>query len=348
LATGINTTSLEGTRNWLLANVLRSTDSFSTELAANMTDLVRSNFEINDRVNKAWFIHPGNRWNVPLTSGAQSSLLLTDKLILFAMITLNDGAGNILRRRLLAFSPGAETEPGAVRPGWPASPSRAATVVHEDREMEGSLPPAAFAGRSLLQATVRTQSDEEIFTEALRKITMEPRLGTLPPIQYNVDIPLTAATIFGVEDRAYSLVQLDVFGKFAYGQDSDAMQAVGAEFFRRLSSNLDKFCPLCERIFPVFNNIAPYDGATSSAGRRLLQTQQQQNVNGSYTVLLVFDRNLMNKPIYYTDISKAVYSSSYTPVWSGTSDPVSIKLLWDSLQSQQFVVRRVEMAGSAQ
>jgi hypothetical protein len=48
LATGINTTSLESTRDWLLNNVLRAKDSFSTDMATNMTNLVRSNFDIND------------------------------------------------------------------------------------------------------------------------------------------------------------------------------------------------------------------------------------------------------------------------------------------------------------
>jgi hypothetical protein len=170
-ATGINTTSLTGTRDWLTANVLRSTDEFSTELAANMTALVRSNFGINDRVNRAWFINPGNRWNVPLTGGAQSSLLLTDKLILFAVITLNDGSGNILRRRLLSFSPGGGG--GAALEG----------TLHDDREMAVQAP---GRGRGLLQISPSPiqqqavsvngdvpsiQSDDAIISDALKKIT---------------------------------------------------------------------------------------------------------------------------------------------------------------------------------
>ena len=39
-----------------------------------------------------------------MTNGYQSDLLLSDKLILVAMVTLNDGSGKILRRRLLSFS----------------------------------------------------------------------------------------------------------------------------------------------------------------------------------------------------------------------------------------------------
>lgn len=62
MATGINTTSLDATRDWLMANILRGTDEYSTSLAANMTSLVRKNFGIDDRVRKAWFVNPGNRW----------------------------------------------------------------------------------------------------------------------------------------------------------------------------------------------------------------------------------------------------------------------------------------------
>ncbi len=264
-----------------------------------------------------------------LTGGAQSSLLLTDKLILFAVITLNDGAGNILRRRLLTFSPA----------------STGSIAIHEDREMTSCSPKAS--GRALLQQpsggeVAPIQSDEEIFATALHKITQEPRVGTLPPIQYNVDIPLTAATIFGVQHRIYSLVQLDVVGRFSDVRE-DSMQTVGDEFYRRLSANLTKFCPSCEKVFPVFNNIVP---TASSSGRRLLQAPQ--TVAGTYTILLVFDGNATGIPIYYTDISRVVYSSSYTSLWTGTGDQASIQALVDSLKGQQFAVRRVDTSGTAQ
>lgn len=95
---------LDARRDWLTGNILRATDEYSYSLAANMTSLVRSNFAIDDRVNKAWFVNPGNRWNVPMSGGYQSDLLLSDKLILVAVVTLNDGAGNVLRRRLMSFS----------------------------------------------------------------------------------------------------------------------------------------------------------------------------------------------------------------------------------------------------
>jgi hypothetical protein len=53
-ATGIGTTSVESTRNWIMANVLQATDDYSRDLAANMTSLVREHFSIDDRITKAW------------------------------------------------------------------------------------------------------------------------------------------------------------------------------------------------------------------------------------------------------------------------------------------------------
>ncbi len=339
LATGINTTSLEGTRDWLLSNMLRATDEYSTELATNMTDLVRKNFAVNDRVNKAWFINPGNRWNVPLSGGAQSSLLLTDKLILFAVITLNDGSGNILRRRLLSFSPG-----GIGGGGGGGEDSVQSMTIHEDREIAPR--------RALLQASSLpgVQSDDSIVADALGKITREPRIGTFPPIDYNVDIPLTAATIFGVENRAYTLLNVDVYGRFDdLAKDT---QYIGDEFFRRLSQNLPLFCPDCEHVFPVFNNVmrGSEQGWSENGGRRrrnLLQTANTQ-VTGTYSILLVYDSSILNKPIYYADISRAVYNSTFTPVWAGSTDEATVQKFIDSLASDQFVIRRVSVSGATQ
>lgn len=54
LATGIGSTSTDGTRDWILGNVLQATDDYSRNLAANMTTLLRSKYAIDDRVRKAW------------------------------------------------------------------------------------------------------------------------------------------------------------------------------------------------------------------------------------------------------------------------------------------------------
>lgn len=59
LSTGIGTTSVTSTRDWLMQNILVATDDYSKEMSTNMTDILRAKYEIDDRVKKAWFINPG-------------------------------------------------------------------------------------------------------------------------------------------------------------------------------------------------------------------------------------------------------------------------------------------------
>jgi hypothetical protein len=151
-ATGIGTTSLSAARDWLMQNVLQSTDEYSRKLATNMTQLVQSNFQIDDCINKAWFINPGNCWNVQMlpTIQAQRALLLSDKMILFAIVTLNNGGGNILRCHLLSLVP---------------SPSASDPLLTVDIEREGDsertsmfnkLPPLDGSFYDLENATTTT------------------------------------------------------------------------------------------------------------------------------------------------------------------------------------------------
>ena len=60
-ATGVSTTDNTATRDWLTNNLL-GVSEFSNGLAANMTSIVRSRFNIEDRIRRAWYIHPGHRW----------------------------------------------------------------------------------------------------------------------------------------------------------------------------------------------------------------------------------------------------------------------------------------------
>ena len=52
LSTGINTTSVSATREWLMANILKASDEYSYNLSTNMTGLLRRNFDIDDRMRK--------------------------------------------------------------------------------------------------------------------------------------------------------------------------------------------------------------------------------------------------------------------------------------------------------
>lgn len=196
-ATGIGTTSVDATQNWLLDNVLKATDNYSRDLAANMTGLVHRKFGVDDRVQKAWFVNPANQWTVKST-GAQSKLLLSDKLIMFAVIVLKDGSGNIMRRRLLSFS-SAEG-----RQQVPIADFLLPKVHVSDRHLLQENPPAS---------AVTTITDQQV-SELLQKMSKEPRTGVMPPVDFGANIPYTLASVYGVEKKHNVFLEIGAVGVF--------------------------------------------------------------------------------------------------------------------------------------
>jgi hypothetical protein len=109
------------------------------------------------------------------------------------------------------------------------------------------------------------------------------------------------------------------------------------------------FCPDCEKIFPVFNNVVRAGSTPDALGRcRNLLQVVGSNVTGTYTILLVYEKALLGKTIYFAVISRVVYNSSYSPVGAGSSDPATVEKFISSLSDQQFAVRRVDASGLTQ
>lgn len=353
LATGINTTSLTATRDWLLSNILQATDEYSYALSANMTSLLRKNFDINDRVNKAWFVNPGNRWNIPMTNGYQSDLLLSDKLLVVAMITLNDNAGNILRRRLLSFSSSSAD----------LSSTKSLPLLHESTEPAERESSGARA-RSLLQAeeqpleeyihvplkAPQSEPDDSDVKEALAKIMQEPRVGTLPSIEYNVDVASSVMKLYSADEEPSSVLEFIIYGKFdeKIGM-TDALKRIGEEFYRRMNTHMSKYCPACERVVPVFNNLQTFgvlqEGEKAPA-RRLLQASSGGDVSGvvygTYSVLLVYNKARMqpNTTITLADIQRVVLNPEpdFTVAWKGYTSNVEMQKFITDLRDNQFVI----------
>eukprot|EP00961_Rhodomonas_salina_P052201 700876-Rhodomonas_salina.1 len=103
LATGVGTTDLTATTDWLQRNVF-GVSQFSKAFADDFVSLTRAKHGINDRYNKAWFVNPQFRWVAEDGSSPQSLLSLTDKTVIVAIVTLEDenfvyGSGGGLRRR---------------------------------------------------------------------------------------------------------------------------------------------------------------------------------------------------------------------------------------------------------
>lgn len=367
LATGISTTSLTGTRDWLLSNILQATDEYSYALSENMTSLVRQNFRIDDRVNKAWFVNPANRWNIPMTNGYQSDLLLSDKLIIIAMITLNDGAGNILRRRLMSFSSPSGSgsaaswpmlhsseEAGAMGDNSPAPGARSllqtSSLTAATTTQTGEQGPAQYISVPL--KAPQSEPDEAAISEALSKIMQEPRAGTLPAMEFNVNIPAAVSKLYSVEDKPTSVLEFIVYGRFDEKMGlPDAIKQIGDEFHRRMETHMTKYCPVCERIAPVFNNLQKYGVLNQNMAsqpqqqqRRLLQAAGPGGIAfGTYSVILVYNPALLKEKnftaVFLSDIQNSVYSKEYTVVWQGGKDYTNqLSTFLSDLKNNQFII----------
>ena len=224
---------------------------------------IRNRFAIDDRVTKAWFINPVNKWTITSTA-AQSRLLLSDRLILFAVISLNDGNGKILRRRLMAFS-SSQDVPGSLVP------------LQVD---DGAA--ATASRRSLLQQQqpreLATVSEQQV-SSVLQQLSQSPRTGVMPPIDFEVNIPHTLASVYGVEDRYYELVYISAVGRFSSGEQQ---VQVNDEFMRRLMANQAVVCPECSGIYPAFSNMRL--DTTRSSGTAARRRNLLQLVSGAYYI----------------------------------------------------------------
>ena len=263
-------------------------------ISTNMTEILRAKYEIDDRVQKAWFINPGmlfsmiftkdktmnanNEWYAGhkwrrASTGVQSQLLLSDKLIMFAVITLNDGSGNVLRRRMLSI----------------AAEKFASTSSY----------------RKLLSLDM--PNDDSRIADALQMLSQRPETQSMPPVQFGINVPFTIASIYGAENDVYLLLDIQAVGRF----DAMGTEDVNKEMLRRIIASSATICPTCKGVYPAFENMLPSTGAQIFAGgRRLLQTSSAQFFDGSMTILLVYDKNVGDAiMLSYPDVLMSIYSA---------------------------------------
>lgn len=100
LATGVNTNDIAQTSAWMQEHVLGYSE-YADDLARNFTNLIRNKYDINDRYRKAYYLNPGYKWTMQAGAAPQSLLSLSDKMIMFAVMTLDDDTGFEKRRRML-------------------------------------------------------------------------------------------------------------------------------------------------------------------------------------------------------------------------------------------------------
>lgn len=306
------------------------------------------------------FINPANKWTIQST-GAQSKLLLSDRMILYAVIALNDGNGKILRRRLLALTPSSSSSSSFSTLAEIPMNSDGNNMGSKGIDIIGNRIRTALAnnnninGRRLLQQTsstvttpISTISEQQV-AAMLQKIAQTPRTGVMPPIDYHVDVPYTLASIYGVENRFYLLLSVSAVGKF---DPSATQQQVNDEFMRRIMANQAVVCKECSGIYPAFSNMQqvqqlPATAAGSRRRRNLLQTSSSgtSRFQGEVSILLVYDSAPLNDngySIYFADVSKSVLAPTFTNIWSGSSDGASLQAFIDNMVSNQFVVTEIK------
>lgn len=313
LATGIGNTSLDATRDWLMRNVLVATDDYSKDLSANMTSILRSKYSVDDRVRKAWFINPGHKWRRAST-GVQSQLLLSDRVIIFAAVTLNDGSGNILRRRMLEFT-------------------------HQQAAVSASQ---SFGSRRDL-LSLPSPNDDARFADALQSLVQRPATESMPPVMFGINVPLTIASIYGEEQEMYLLLTIEAVGRF----DGLDAEQVNKEMMRRVMENQKTICSTCKGVYPAFENMLPASSSSASlspSARRLLQQQKQQQLfDGSVTILLVYEKGTSNAIVLsYPDILMSIYNNSFTSsLLPSSTDATALEKLALYLSNNNIFVSNV-------
>jgi len=75
-----------------MQSVLGSSE-YAADLGRNFSYLVARRYELNGQHNRAFWINPGYEWT-PTQTGGQANFFLSQKMVLFALITLEEGFGS--------------------------------------------------------------------------------------------------------------------------------------------------------------------------------------------------------------------------------------------------------------
>ena len=369
LAAGIGTTDLTATRDWLTEHMV-GVSEFGKDLATNFTNLVRSNFAIDDRITKAWFVNPGYNW-ATVNTASQSSLQLSDRLLALALITLNNGEGQPVRRRLLTLQ-GKEVPVGTgkqivfetlssrdVGPAHDQAPSR-----REPRKFgtsphlpAGAVPPKRQGRRNARRSATLTpapKTDEAKIKEAFNAIAKHPREGALPPVSYDVNVGRQIANILNIKHDRWGMVDVSVAGKF---HNAVTTSEINDMISARLKRNMGRFCATCNSLFPVFYNIEKvhqnhlsqqqHATATGDAGKRrmLLQTLETDSelVAHKGTVSVMFSYQKEHNDLVFSEMFRSIIDKGYSDVWTGDlSKSNNIDDYVKNMKNEQFVLTEVK------
>jgi hypothetical protein len=220
--------------------------------------IVHSRFAINNYMRRAWYINPGYEWPTPYGSTAQSSLSLTDKMIAVAVVSLRDAVTGVIRaRRLLSIvsSNGKTVVANAPEP-------RRAAELGEQLQL---VPKPS--GPSELQAAVALLKEQ-------------PITRNMPTMVFNVDVPQTLAGIYGIRpDQRWTTADVQV----TISTTLSDLDVIRHRFALIITNNTRTVCPMCDKIYPVFQNVLPLGVARRRNWQRQLR-QVSNTVSMSYDV----------------------------------------------------------------
>jgi cysteine-rich repeat protein len=271
-------------------------NEFATALATNMTQLVRSKYEINDMLSRAWYINPGYTWP---SAGGLSALYLTDKMIAVAAITLRDSVTDqTAGRRLLNIvtSPDGTTDITEVDV---MSDSVAVPDV-----MSNSV---AVQGRRLLTTA---EEDAANLVTATQLLKDNPFRSQTPAIRFNVSIAETLLKIFEVPaGTPWTLVD------FTINIDSTSTDIIKltTDLLAVLNGSPKKFCPYCKKAYGAFALVLTIE-EKQMARRALKQVGASPNkpYEGRLTFLLTFESGHSDDVIVIEGLKRLLTEESST------------------------------------
>lgn len=219
------------TSDWI-ARKIAGNSEYGRVLGANFADLVRNNYNLDDRYKRAWLLNVGYNW--PLDRTFMSREVLPDHLVVLVVLTLRDSAtGSTVGRRLMA------------------------AASHPD------------GGRKLLQIGLPDPVDaQKAFVDSLNALGNSPSVNAVPPITLNVNVADQIGRAMIQSGQPFAVVNITLAGLFR--QDMSPTQ-VREEVERRLRSNMKTYCKNCNAVQTAFYNLERVSTPTNPA-RRLMGT----------------------------------------------------------------------------
>lgn len=133
---------------------------------------------------------------------------------------MNDGSGKLVRRRLLT------TEHDS------SSINSDKMIMRRQSSSQTTKEP--------LNNVPQPISTDQKFSDALQVITENPRVGTVPPLKYSVNVPEELASVLGIENEPWSMINLNLKARFPKGTSQVIFFYILRLLFLKYSKNILK------------------------------------------------------------------------------------------------------------